>query len=315
MRLKTFLARLYISFFALILIIGLVFLALRFKYSRPVIFEDHWMDSPLTIDQALTSGNALLSSRIPEPTMIQIEQPVCLLVHGFSASSAEFDNFKELLDKQGTNLLISTVVMGGHGQNYAVFKDATYKDWIQPIIDEVSKLKRIGYKNISIFAVSGGGAATLHAVLSEKITGIRQLILLDPYIVPKNKLIFWVPVLRTFIKNTTSAASRDVEYMNKYVNRPASALDELRQLVLQVQHDLKTNQLDEVPSISVFTASGDPSSDTIGADYIKRYIPSTSVIRYESDQHVIIDSKTKINWTDDDQKLMLDVVTQILSLF
>lgn len=315
MRLKTFLARLYISFFALILIIGLVFLALRFKYSRPVIFEDHWMDSPLTIDQALMSGNALLSSRIPEPTMIQIEQPVCLLVHGFSASSAEFDNFKELLDKQGTNLLISTVVMGGHGQNYAVFKDATYKDWIQPIIDEVSKLKRIGYKNISIFAVSGGGAATLHAVLSEKITGIRQLILLDPYIVPKNKLIFWVPVLRIFIKNTTSAASRDVEYMNKYVNRPASALDELRQLVLQVQHDLKTNQLDEVPSISVFTASGDPSSDTIGADYIKRYIPSTSVIRYESDQHVIIDSKTKINWTDDDQKLMLDVVTQILSLF
>ena len=288
--------------------------ALRLKYHRPVFYEDHWMDSPLTKDAALDSQDSLLSSRLPMPSDHQINQPVCILVHGFSASSAEFENFKDIAEHQDSTILFSTVVMGGHGRSHEIFKDASYKDWIQPIIDEVSQLKRIGYKNISIFAVSGGGAATLHSVLSEKITGIKQLILLDPYIVPKNKLIFWVPLLRIFIKNTTSGATRDIEYMNKYVNRPASALDELRLLVLQVQDDLKSNQLDSLPKISVFTANGDPSSDTAGADFIKEYISNASVFRYQSNQHVIIDPQTKINWSDDDQALMLEVVDQIIQL-
>ena len=100
----------------------------------------------------------------------------------------------------------------------------------------------------------------------------------------------------------------------KYVNRPASALDELRLLVLQVQDDLKSNQLDSLPKISVFTANGDPSSDTAGADFIKEYISNASVFRYQSNQHVIIDPQTKINWSDDDQALMLEVVDQIIQL-
>ncbi len=285
-----------------------------FKFSSPVKYEDYWLDSPLTIDPSLESKEALLSDRIVEPSSEEKLAPVCVLVHGFSASSAEFNSFKKIAKEMNPSILFSTVVMGGHGRDYQSFKDATYSDWATPIINEVTTLKSKGYQNISILGVSGGGATTLHAVLMDQIIDINQLILLDPYIVPKNKLIFWVPVLRLFIKNTTSGATRDIEYKRKYYNRPASALNELRLLVINVQDQLKSQSNKNLPDIHVFTANGDPSSDTLGADFIKRYIPETSIHRYNSDRHVIIDPDTKLDWTNNDQELMMTVIRQIIQV-
>ena len=104
---------------------------LRAHFSQPISYEDTWMDSPLTQDPALTDPAALLSSRIPSPTEYQKTQPVCILVHGFSASSFEFDAFKAFA--QSSNILFSTVVMGGHGRDVHAFKQATYSDWMAPI--------------------------------------------------------------------------------------------------------------------------------------------------------------------------------------
>ena len=52
------------------------------------------MDSSLTQDSALSSSDALLSDRLSMPTDLQKDMPVCVLVHGFSASSFELNAFE-----------------------------------------------------------------------------------------------------------------------------------------------------------------------------------------------------------------------------
>jgi carboxylesterase len=152
------------------------------------------MDSPTTMDSALNDSGALVSLRTPEPTDAQKRQPVCVLVHGFSASSFEWQEFLSYAKNQvNERVLFSSVVLGGHGRDYNAFKDASYQDWIAPIIDEVTRLQRVGYTNISLFGISAGATGLLHSVLTDQIDGhaIRQLILMDPYIIPQDKSIFW----------------------------------------------------------------------------------------------------------------------------
>ena len=136
-----------------------------------VQFGDDWLDSPLTHDSALTDANALLSTRIGSPTTDQLSQPVCVLVHGFSASSFEFEAFVDTVSTQRPDVLFSQVVMGGHGRDYEAFKQATYQDWLQPVIDEINQLQNIGYSDISIVGVSAGAAGIVHLLLNRQISG------------------------------------------------------------------------------------------------------------------------------------------------
>ena len=222
---------------------------------------------------------------------------------------------KEIVQEKGSQLLFSTVVMGGHGRDYQTFKNASYHDWIEPIADEVSRLQLLGFTNISIFAVSGGATGSLNAVLNQQITGIKRLILMDPYLIPKNKLLFWMPILKWVVPNTVSGATRDIEFMNWHINRPSQAINELRKLVLDTNKDLKNSDHQYFPSTIVFTAKDDPTSDTSAAELLSQYLPDIDVVRYESNRHVIIEPQAKLNWTDHDQLIMNTVIEQILSLF
>ena len=148
------------------------------------------MDSSLTKDSALTDPSALLSQRIQSPTDAQKNQPVCVLVHGFSASSYEFEAYKAHANSIDSSILYSTVVLGGHGRDYQAFKDARYEDWLAPIVTELEALTALGYRNITVFAVSAGAAGTLHLALNQQLPTVKQLILMDPYIIPVNPIIF-----------------------------------------------------------------------------------------------------------------------------
>ena len=101
---------------------------------RPVTHESTWLDSPLTSDDALNNPDALVSRRIKQPSLNQQQSPVCVLVHGFSASSYEFESLKASLLAHDPDLLFSAVVMGGHGRDYESFKSASYQDWLKPIV-------------------------------------------------------------------------------------------------------------------------------------------------------------------------------------
>lgn len=280
-----------------------------FYLSDPVAYEDDWMDAPFTRDAALDDPMSLVSNQTI-PTA-ELSTPVCILVHGFSASSFEFKTFKEMVDVP--DIRFSTVVMGGHGRNYDAFKVASYQDWVAPVIQEVRTLQEKGHTNISIFAVSAGASAVLHAVLNANITGINQLILMDPYIKPGQKIIHWVHLLGIIIKNNREKNANDLAAKHWYMNRPSSALVQLRALVHQVQGDLSTIDMSHhvLPAIDIFTAEFDPVAHTKGADRIQAAIPHAMIHRYSSHRHVLINKDTAENWSENDQHQLEAIVSTI----
>ncbi len=282
-------------------------LFLRVKFHSPVYFEDFWMDSPSTKDPALSNPDMLISNRIPSPSVQQKDQPVYVLVHGFSASTFEFDIFKQTVLAQDETVLFSSVLLGGHGRDHEAFKQARYSDWFDPVKKEVHLLTLLGYKNIILFGVSTGATGILHLLLNGdfKNSHLSKVYLMDPYIVPKNSNLYLVPYLKYMIRNTRSTASQPLSYANWYVNRPANALSELLKLVKTINVQLsRFSQEFSIPDITVFTAANDPTSATEGADVILSSLGSEHVnlIRYDSDRHVIIESQTKLDWSEQDQR-------------
>ena len=311
--------RLSISLLAIGVLLISAILLLRAKYYLPVDYEYFWMDADTTEDLALKDQSFLLSSRNPAPSEAQKKQPVCVLVHGFSASTFEFEVFKETILTRDPNVMFSTVLMGGHGRNYAAFKAARYEDWLAPILEEVTHLSVMGYENIVLFGVSAGATGILNLMFNGDLddNNIQQVLLMDPYIVPKESSIYMVPYLKYIIPNTRSNASRALEFEHWYVNRPASALNELLRLVKTVRSQLAGNDRAAYPKITIYTAQDDPTADTSGADLIDASFPIEDVVtlkRYPSNRHVIIESQTKLDWSDVDQQHFDDVIEDIFSI-
>ncbi len=280
------------------------------------------MDSPLTKDAALTDPSLLVSNRYSEPTMIQKQQPVFVLVHGFSASTFEFEAFKSVMSKKDPDVLFSSVLLGGHGRDFEAFKSATYDDWFLPVYQEVSRLHALGFQNIVLFGASTGGAGVLHLLLNGAFdqVSIRHVFLIDPYIEPKNRMLYLAPWLKFIVRNTRSSSSELIEYQHWYTNRPAEALTQLIRFVKKVRSQLALAKHLVLPPITVFTAEFDPTSATEGASIVEASLEKSQVdvLRYPSNRHVIIESQTKKNWSELDQanfNLIIDTIyskTQII---
>ncbi len=293
-------------------------LLLRAMYYMPVYYEDDWLESDTTIDPAIHDVQLRVSTRLLSPTQEQKQQPVCVLVHGFSASSFELEAFKASILAKDPTVLFSTIVMGGHGRSYDAFKSASYHDWIQPIIDEVSTLNDQGFQDIRLFGVSAGAAGIVHLILNGELkhTPIRQVVLMDPYILPTNKTLYLVPVLKYVITNTRLEDIRSIGTQNWYTNRPASALHELLKLVKSVQHDLTTYDGKIVPPMTIYTANNDPTADTKGVDMVLDALGSdvVTIKRYDSDRHVIIEPTSKDDWAEKDQAHYDRIIDEIYGL-
>jgi len=295
---------------------GVLFLLLvRYLFNVPVRFDDNWLDSPLTKDKSLTGSSYLLSSRVPESH--QLNQPVCVLVHGFSASTFEFDYFKEAVTNQTDGILFSTVLMGGHGRDYLAFKHSTYKDWQQPVIDEVNRLIELGYTNISLMGVSTGATVILNSIIENKINPlkVKQLIFIDPFLFSKNKWLYLAPYLRFFVRNTRSNASKTVEYENWHVNRPISSLVQLVKLTKQVRSNLdRQHNVEDVP-LYVFSSEFDSVSDTIRTNqFLQASFKQLQIQLINSKHHVLIEPSTKSDWSNNDQNQLDDIIQKIIAI-
>tara|TARA_B100001121_G_scaffold308332_1_gene332082 strand:+ start:30118 stop:31047 length:930 start_codon:yes stop_codon:yes gene_type:complete len=307
---------LFISFFLLFLVGG--GLLLRAMYYQPVYFEDDWLESEDTIDGAISDLNARISTRIKDPTTQQQSQTVCVLVHGFSASSFEFEAFKKSILEKDSNAFFSSIVLGGHGRNYDAFKNATYEDWLAPIVTELTALSSKGYTNIVLFGVSTGASGILHLALNQKLNHvpIRQIILMDPYVLPTNKTLYLVPWLKYVITNTRLEDVGVLGTQYWYTNRPAQSLHELLKLVKVTQSDLTNYSGGFKTPMHIYTANGDPTADTRGADMILNALGAdvVNINRYESSHHVLIEPTSKKDWSASDQRQYEHIIDEIFSL-
>ena len=71
-----------------------------------------------------------------------------------------------------------------------------------------------------------------------------------------------------------------------------------------------------VPNIQVFTAKHDPTANTLGADYIEQALGShrVAIHRYDSNRHVIIETQAKQGWSQQDQRVLDDVMAVVIPL-
>ena len=93
---------------------------------------------------------------------------IYIAVHGYTASTFEFNELKQFLEHD-KELLISSVLLGGHGESYSIFKNTKWQQWASPILTEYRRLIDLGYKNINFIGSSTGASLILILLLENKI--------------------------------------------------------------------------------------------------------------------------------------------------
>lgn len=283
-----------------LLVMGLGYL--RYAFYAPFDYGPQWMDAPNTADSARLDASYRQSSHA-SPTLAQQRQPVVVLVHGFSSSSRELAHIKTTIQSQAPHIQWSSVVMGGHGQDYHAFKTATRHDWAAPVKAEINALITQGYTSIYLLGVSAGASILLDLIVSNDIphTSIRRLIMVDPYIIPKSRAIYVAPYFKWIVPNTQSTPRPALsDTTDWYVNRPVQAICELLDLVKHVQGHLKAAPVMPLP-MTIVASDGDPVADSRSVDWLLRVFPHAQGVMVSSNHHVIINPTNKSHWSDRDE--------------
>ena len=155
------------------------------------------LDGTLINDSSLAFPEKFLQSAANlNPSTLDLEIPVVICAHGFSASTFEWSEFRDFAKTQ-KKFFTSQVLLGSHGRDYADFKAGTWQQWQQPIIDEYNKLRTLGYKRIYFAGTSTGCALIIDIIKSNMINTdvLKHIFFIDPIVVPSNKTMTLVSFL------------------------------------------------------------------------------------------------------------------------
>jgi carboxylesterase len=235
----------------------------------------------------------LVSVANPTPTPEQAGRPVIIACHGYTASTFEWDELRAWAGAD-KGFYLSQVLLGGHGRSYAEFKESSWLDWQKAITQEYERLEKAGYQNINLLGSSTSGALLLQLVSSgyfQNRKTLKNLLLVDPIIVPSDKTLSLVGVLGPMLGYTEAdqSASEDKVF---YRFRPQETLQELNKLIKQVRKDLEKGiQLPAQSGMKVYKSKKDSSADPVSAVLIYNGVRTAQgkhieVEMVESDLHV-----------------------------
>ncbi|MCC2548216.1 alpha/beta fold hydrolase [Hymenobacter sp. BT175] len=252
------------------------------------------LDGGLLFDASLYQPEKYLVSRAtPQPTPAEAQRPVLIAVHGYSASTFEWSEFRQWAGGR-TDFAVSQVLMGGHGRSYEAFKDASWRDWQASVIDEYQALERAGYRNISLVGSSTGCTVILEMLASGYFNSHqkpRQVLLVDPNVVPSDKLLTLVGVVGPLL-GYVEADNTAAEDKYWYHYRPYETLRELRTVVNIVRKDLQRGfRLPAGTQLKVYKSTSDPTADPVSAVLIHKGVRTSDdkavdVSMVNSDLHV-----------------------------
>lgn len=237
------------------------------------------LESGIFFDQSIYQPEKhLVSVAKPNPTALEAQIPVVIAIHGYGATNFEWDEFRAWSGTR-TDFSISQVLLGGHGRDYQTFKNSSWKDWRQPIINEFEALERMGYNNISFAGSSTGSTLILEMLANGYFDGHikpKHVFLIDPIIVPSDKLLTLVGVLGPIIGYTTVDNTKgEAKYYYHY--RPYETLQELRNVINVVRKDLQNGfTLPPGCSLNVFKSEKDDVSDPVSAVMIYKGIKTNT---------------------------------------
>ncbi len=282
--------------------------------------EANWMDGDNVRDPSLTDSTYRVSTRIPNPDSEDLAKPVIVAVHGFTASTFEWLDFREWAEADD-EIRISLVLLGGHGRSVEEFRRSTWQEWGAPILEEYRALVEKGYTNISIATASTGGPLLLERISAGAFAGIRapnQIFLIDPIVAPADKMLSLINLAGDIVGNSPSEGT-EVENRHWYVNRPAETLGELYELISLVKNRLERGiSLPSGTDCKVYKTKVDGAADPISALHIKKGLRPRDGGRLEvemldSRKHVFIREKGRAegSWKAADEALQIRVFEEM----
>ncbi|MDX9747832.1 MAG: hypothetical protein RBT57_04965 [Paludibacter sp.] len=250
----------------------------------------------------------LVSAAIPNPTEQQKNTPVLIAAHGYSATTFEWDELREYADSKGT-FLVSQVLLGGHGRDFADFKAASWRDWQSSIRDEYKRLRTAGFKHISLAGSSTGAPLIVELFTQDffKTHGAPdEVFLIDPIVVSGNKTLVLVGLLGPVLGYTTTDLDEG-EKGKWYVYRPQESLKQLMELIDLTRRNLEKGiTLTPGTNLTIFKSEIDRTADPVSAvllhkGFHKAHGQQVDVQMISSELHVFTRLRGRNTVTDKDR--------------
>ncbi|HET9571659.1 MAG TPA: hypothetical protein VFP20_09665 [Bacteroidales bacterium] len=290
--------------------------------NSPEINNDTMLDGDQIFDPSLYHPEQfLVSAAINNPSPDQLNTPVIIAAHGYSATTFEWDEFRAYADAKG-DVLVSQVLLGGHGRTYADFKKSTWEDWQEPILTEYNTLRAMGYTNISFAGSSTGCPLVLNLLKKGLIgtNGFKHIFLIDPIVVPSDKLLTLVRLLGPMLgyMETSNTATEEPHW---YHFRPQETLQQLLLLIDQVRKDLQVGyKLPVGTQLKIYKSIKDNSADPVSAVLIYKGLKNNDssnieVEMIDSELHVMtrLNGRTLVTQHDlDNQQHIFDDMYQLV---
>jgi carboxylesterase len=276
--------------------------------------EAGWLDGGNTRDTA-----DLVSVRVPNPSPADRAKPVLIAAHGFTASTYEWEEFQRFAEAD-SQILVSRVLLGGHGTDIDDFQGSTWRDWGEPLLDEYRALTRMGYANISFAGSSTGCPLILNHAKAGAFDSVppRHIFLIDPIITPGDKMLSMIGLFGPVVGNSPSSGT-DTEKPHWYTNRPAEVLEQLYSLVNRVKNLLEDGfRLPTGTRAMVYKAKKDGAADPVGALLLYKGLRHSDGSRIgvemvDSRKHVFTRLQGRSSWTPADSALQIRVFTEMVS--
>jgi carboxylesterase len=295
-----------------------ILLLFLFKLSgcskSPDINNETMLDGDQLFDPSLYDpAKYLVSVGIENPSAAQLNTPVVIAVHGYSATTFEWDEFRTYCDTK-VDVLVSQVLLGGHGRTYEEFKNSSWEDWQTPILEEYNALLSKGYTKINFAGSSTACPLVIDLIKKGKIgaNGMKNIFMVDPIVIPSDKLLTIVglvgPMLG-YLETTLTPA----EEGHWYHFRPQETLKQLLDLTNRTRKDLQSGI--DLPSgckVKVYKSVKDPTADAVSAVLIYKGLKNSDgsaidVEMLESNLHVVTRLSGRDNITQHDRDIQVNV--------
>ena len=260
----------------------------------------------------------LLSAYLPNPTPTQLNTPVIICAHGYTATTFEWDEFRAYANTKGT-FYVSQVLLGGHGRSYTDFKKASWEDWQSAITWEYKNLSDMGYKKIYLAGSSTGAPLIINMVKNhffDQYSLPKGVFLVDPIIVSSNKTLTLVGLLGPVLGFTTVDLANG-EKGHWYVYRPQETLKQLMTLIDLTRQDLEDGiTLPAGTYLKVYKSQKDDTADPVSAFMIYKGMRTSSggnidVDLENSNLHVFTRLEGRDNITADQRALQQKVFAEM----
>lgn len=256
-----------------------IFFTIFFACSPEPEVEDGILDSVEIVDPSLLNPEKyLVSAQISNPTNEDLNKPVIIAVHGYSASTFEWSELRKYLSENNLSnaILLSQVLLGGHGRSFKDFRASSYHDWQQSIEDEYDKLTVLGFKNITLVGSSTACPLIIDLLKRNYFqNNLKNIFFVDPIIIPSDKMLGLIGVIGPVIGYIeTDLDAGEEKYWYKY--RPYQTLEELNTLIIKVRKQLEGGININNKYLKVFKSLNDASADPVSAVLLYKGISTSS---------------------------------------